>query len=192
MISAKLRPAVFLDRDGTINVEKDYLVEPAEFEFIPGVPKALKRLQDAGYLLVVVTNQSGVARGYFSLQQVERLHAHMEKLLEKFAVTLAGIYSCPHHPTAGVGEYLTACACRKGAPGMLLQAARELGIDLSRSYMIGDKQADIDAGLAAGCRSYLVRTGHGGNWLDSEAPRRAKVVADLPAAVDDILLSGSL
>jgi D-glycero-D-manno-heptose 1,7-bisphosphate phosphatase len=190
MLSAKLRPAVFLDRYGTINVEENYLIDPAAFEFIPGVPQALKRLQDAGYLLVVVTNQSGVARGYFSMEQVRRLHDHMETLLQTYGVKLAGIYSCPHHPVAGIGEYLTNCSCRKGEPGMLLQAAQDLAIDLRQSYMVGDKKADIEAGSAAGCRSILVKTGHGLKWLESAESRGADIAADLPEAVEIILSSG--
>ena len=187
-----LRPAVFLDRDGTINVEKDYLIDPTEFEFIPGVPQALKKLQDAGYLLVVVTNQSGVARGFFSLKDVEQLHAHMSELLKGYGVQLAGIYSCPHHPSSGVGDYRKECDCRKGKPGMLQRAARELGIDLQRSFMIGDKDADIQAGQAAGCKSYLVKTGHGEKWQDSVVKYAAGIVTDLPGAVTAILTRGVL
>ena len=179
--------AVFLDRDGTINVEKDYLIDPAEFEFIPGVPQALKRLQEAGFLLVVVTNQSGVGRGYFSLNQVDRLHQHMNQRLQKYGVRLSGIYVCPHHPTAGTGQYLTVCNCRKGEPGMLLQAAQELTIDLQQSYLVGDKEADIQAGQAAGCRSILVQTGYGCSDTESAQRTGAKIVADLTEAAEQIL-----
>lgn len=154
MVSRKLRPAVFLDRDGTINVEKNYLIDPEKFEFIPGVPQALKRLQDAGYLLVVVTNQSGVARGYFDLEQVHRLHDYVVASLQSFGVNLDAIYLCPHHPTEGLGELKKECNCRKGRPGMLLQAAADLNIDLQQSYMVGDKEADIKAGKAAGCQTF--------------------------------------
>lgn len=192
MKSSHLRPAVFLDRDGTINVEKHFLIDPAAFEFIPGVPQALKRLQDAGYLLVVVTNQSGVARGYFGLDQVRLLHDHMETLLKKYGVELAGIYICPHHPTEGIGEFLKDCDCRKGKPGMLLQAAQELGIDLQRSYMVGDKDADLEAGINAGCRSLLVKTGYGCKCLENDEINGAGIVPDLPAAVEMILRQGSL
>ena len=192
MLSPDLRPAVFLDRDGTIIVEKNYLIDPADLEFIPGVPQALKRLQNSGYLLVVVTNQSGVARGYFSVEQVGHLHDHMRKLLQKYGVNLAGVYSCPHHPTAGTGEYLKDCACRKGEPGMLFQAARDLGIDLQRSYMVGDKEADIVAGSAAGCKSILVKTGHGHKWLGSAENQGSEIAADLPRAVEIILSNGPM
>lgn len=191
MNHTKLRPAVFLDRDGTINVEKDYLIDPTEFEFIPGVPAALKKLQDAGFLLVVVTNQSGVARGYFSEAQVARLHQHMTDLLAEVGVSLAGIYICPHHPTAGSGDYLQDCDCRKGKPGMLQQAALELDIDLRQSFMVGDKEADILAGTAADCQTFLVRTGYGENHIDSARKYGVQVVADLAAAAAEIMTRSS-
>lgn len=179
--------AVFLDRDGTINVEKNYLIDPAEFEFLPGAPDALRRLQDAGWLLVVITNQSGVARGYFPLEQVARLHEFMRDQLSGYGVILAGVYVCPHHPVAGSGEYLQDCECRKGKPGLLLQAAGELHIDLSRSVMIGDKLADVEAGLAAGCRSYLVRTGYGTSYVAQASGLGARIVEDLAAAAAELL-----
>ncbi len=184
-----LKKAVFLDRDGTINVEKDYLVEPEDFEFISGVPAALKKLQAAGYLLVVVTNQAGIARGYFTPQQVENLHRYMVKLLGD-EIDIAGIYYCPHHPTCGQGEYLLDCDCRKGKPGMLLEAAEELSINLSASYMVGDKMADVHAGAAAGCKTFLVRTGYGKQFEGEAVKYCAKVVDDLGAAVDLILSAG--
>ncbi len=183
----RLHKAVFLDRDGTINVEKDYLIHVDDFEFIPGVPGALKKLQQAGFLLVVVTNQSGIARGYFNPHQVEKLHLHMTNLLEQYNVSLAGIYVCPHHPTCGQGEYRCDCECRKGKPGMLLEAAKELNIDLVNSFMVGDKLADIQAGHAAGCCSYLVKTGHGRDFEEAVATYRAEIVNDLPAVAEMIV-----
>lgn len=155
------RRAVFLDRDGTINVEKDYLHRIEDFRFITGAQDALRCLQAAGFLLIVVTNQSGVARGFFPREAVCRLHEHMQQLLQQVGVSIDGFYICPHHPTEGQGPYRVDCDCRKGAPGMLLQAAADHGIDLSRSWMIGDKLADVEAGVAAGCHSVLVRTGYG-------------------------------
>jgi len=151
------------------------------------VPEALKKLQNAGFLLVVVTNQSGIARGYFSPRQVENLHRHMEGMLEQYSVSLAGIYYCPHHPTLGQGEYLLDCQCCKGKPGMLLDAARELNIDLNRSYMIGDKLADVQAGYLAGCATYLVKTGHGKKNEVDVATYGAEIVDDLPTAADKIV-----
>ena len=183
----QLHRAVFLDRDGTINVEKDYLINLDDFEFLPGVPEALKKLQNAGFLLVVVSNQSGVARGYFNLLQVEKLHQYMIGLLEEYDVSLAGIYVCPHHPTCGQGVYLCDCECRKGKPGMLLEAAEELNIDLRHSFMIGDKLADIEAGYAAGCSTYLVKTGYGRDFEMAATTYGAEVVNDLSTAADMIV-----
>jgi D-glycero-D-manno-heptose 1,7-bisphosphate phosphatase len=181
------RRAVFIDRDGTICREKSYMIDPGEFDIIPGVPQALKRLQDAGFLLVVVTNQSGVARGYFTLEQVNVLHEYMKMLLAEQAVSLAALYVCPHHPTVGIGEYQKACSCRKGNPGMLLQASRELNIDLRRSFMIGDKKSDIQAGQAAGCRSYIVRTGYGERMPCNSLGYECTLVEDLRGAAEKIL-----
>jgi D-glycero-D-manno-heptose 1,7-bisphosphate phosphatase len=172
--SPSLRRAVFLDRDGTINVEKDYLHRVEDFLFIKGAPEAIRRLNVAGFLVIVVTNQSGVARGYFPREAVCRLHEHIQHLLQGCDAVIDGFYVCPHHPEKGQGEYRVDCDCRKGAPGMLLQAARDHGIDLQRSWMIGDKLADIEAGMAAGCRSILVRTGYG-------AVEEAKVIPRFPA-----------
>ncbi len=180
--------AVFLDRDGTLNVEKDYLYRVEDFEFIPGVPEALKKLQEAGFLLVVVTNQSGVARGFYTLEDVEILHRHMRAELDKYGVTLDGIYVCPHHPEKGQPPFNIDCDCRKGKPGMLLQAAQELDIDLSQSFMVGDKLADIEAGTAAGCSSILVRTGYG---FRQNLPSRFEsipIFAALPQACNHICL----
>lgn len=177
--------AVFIDRDGTLNVEKDYLYRAEDCELIPGAVDAVRRLHEAGWLVVVVTNQSGVARGYYSEQDVAQLHRHMAAELASGGGQVAGWYYCPHHP-AGNEPYNRQCHCRKPFPGMLLQAARELGIDLSRSWMIGDKLVDVQAGLAAGCRTILVRTGYGRQEA-SGAPADLPVCDDLAAAVELIL-----
>jgi len=152
---------VFLDRDGTINVEKGYLYKIEDFEFIPGAPEAIKRLKDAGFLVIVVSNQSGVGRGYFDERAVETLHRHIQQELVAYGTSIDAFYFCPHHPGEGVGDYMVVCNCRKDAPGMLLQAAVEYDIDLQQSFMIGDKLADIEAGQRAGCQSILVMTGYG-------------------------------
>jgi D-glycero-D-manno-heptose 1,7-bisphosphate phosphatase len=155
------RRAVFLDRDGTINVEKEYLHKIEDFEFIPGAPEAIKRLKDAGFLVIVVSNQSGIGRGYFDEAVVEQLHRHIQDELACLGTSIDAFYFCPHHPEEGLGEYKVVCDCRKGQPGMLLQAAREYDIDLQQSFMVGDKLADIEAGERAGCQSLLVLTGYG-------------------------------
>ena len=161
MLKKCKQPAVFLDRDGTINVEKDYLYKVEDFEFIPGVPEAIKSLKDAGFLVIVVSNQSGIGRGYFDEQAVEVLHRHIQEELAGYGTSIDAFYFCPHHPEKGVGDYKTTCDCRKGEPGMLLQAADEYNIDLENSYMVGDKLADIEAGRRAGCEQVLVLTGYG-------------------------------
>ena len=184
--TAKL-PAVFLDRDGTINLEADYLYRIDDFEFIQGVPQAIKKLKKAGYLVIVVTNQSGVARGYFSLDDVTRLHEHIQKHLTAAGTGIDAFYVCPHHPEKGQGAYLKKCDCRKGQPGLLFQAGADLGLDLQKSFMIGDKVADIEAGENAGCQPILVLTGYGHESRHQIEVNRAVVCEDLGAAVDVIL-----
>ncbi|MEA3465362.1 MAG: D-glycero-beta-D-manno-heptose 1,7-bisphosphate 7-phosphatase [Thermodesulfobacteriota bacterium] len=180
-----MQKAVFLDRDGTINVERDYLFRCEEFEFIPGVPQAIKQLNDAGFLVVVVTNQSGVARGYYSEGDVERLHEFVQLQLADYGAHVDAFYYCPHHPDKGNDPYLKQCRCRKGQPGMLLDAAREFDIDLPHSFMVGDKLADVEAGFAAGCVPLLVLTGHGEVEKD-KVTVQTHICEDLPAAVRDI------
>ncbi|WP_129128270.1 D-glycero-beta-D-manno-heptose 1,7-bisphosphate 7-phosphatase [Geomonas oryzae] len=153
--------AVFLDRDGTINEEVQYLSRVEDFRLIPGVPYALQRLKDAGFLLVVVTNQSGIGRGLYDEAALHAIHDKMHEELSSFGITIEACYFCPHHPEHAVGDYRVDCSCRKPLPGMLQQAALDLDIDLSGSYMIGDKLGDIEAGLNAGCTSLMVQTGYG-------------------------------
>ena len=187
-----LRRAVFLDRDGTLNVEKDYLYKIEDFEFLPGVFQALKRLREAGFALVVVTNQSGVARGYYTLEQVDILHRHMYQVLSSEGIFLDGIYCCPHHPDVGRPPFDIDCNCRKGKPGMLLQAARDLNLDLGQSYMIGDKRVDLKAGERAGCRSLLVLTGYGEDHRQFARSGGFPVFNDLACAGQHILRYGRL
>ncbi len=180
-----MKRAVFLDRDGTINVEKEYLCHIADFELIPGVPEAIRLLNRADILVVVVTNQSGVARGYYTEDDVEKLHRHISTVLERYDAHVDAWLYCPHHPE-GRGSYSLPCTCRKPSPGMLQEAARRYDIDLTNSTMIGDKLADIEAGRAAGCRSILVRTGYGvqeEQYVDSQTT----VSDDLLSAVKGLI-----
>lgn len=177
--------AVFLDRDGTINVEKKYLYQIAEFEFIPGVVEAVRMLNEAGFLVVVVTNQSGVARGYYTEDDVENLHRHVADELDKSGAWIDAWLYCPHHPD-GRGSYSLPCSCRKPLPGMLKEAARLYDIDLAASVMIGDKLADVSAGLAAGCRTILVRTGYGADD-ESQVSNSTAVFDDLLSAVKSLI-----
>jgi D-glycero-D-manno-heptose 1,7-bisphosphate phosphatase len=149
-------PAVFLDRDGTINVEKNYLHRVQDWEWIPGAQAAIKSLRDAGYLVVVVSNQAGIARGYYTSEDVIALHLHVQQELLALGTGMDAYCWCPHHPDFG-----SSCNCRKPAPGMFLQAAHDLNIDLAASWMVGDKVIDVQAGLAAGVNSLLVQTGYG-------------------------------
>ena len=143
--------AVFLDRDGVINVDHGYVSTWERFEFLPGVPDALRALQDAGYLLIVVSNQSGIGRGYYCEADVESLNqAVAQHLGSTVGVTLSEFYHCPHHPTEAEGQFRRQCDCRKPAPGMIRQAVLDHGIDLKTSLLVGDKDSDIEAGRAAG------------------------------------------
>jgi D-glycero-D-manno-heptose 1,7-bisphosphate phosphatase len=145
---------VLVDRDGTINVEKDYLSDPAGLELIPGAAEGLRALAKLGLGLVVVTNQSGIGRGYFSLETLETIHRRLRDMLTAEGITLDGVYFCPHGPEDD-------CDCRKPLPGMVVQAAQELGFDPKQAFVIGDKAADVDLGRAVGAKSILVRTGYG-------------------------------
>ena len=174
------RPFVFLDRDGTIIVQKPYLDDPAGVELIDGAAAALRRLREAGFGLAVVTNQSGIARGYFDKDRVEAIHERMRELLALEGLTLDAIYICPHAPGEG-------CLCRKPAPGMIDQAAREHRIDLGRSFIVGDKECDVDCGRNAGIRSVLVKTGYGREQECEIGARAAFVVDGLGEAAETIL-----
>lgn len=168
--------AVFLDRDGTINEEVGYLDGPEKLKLLPGAAEAIRLVNASGMKAVVVTNQSGVARGIFDEVVVGAAHARLRELLLLEGGFLDGIYFCPHHPTEGRGRYLLSCDCRKPAPGLLLQAAAELNLDPAGSYMVGDTLKDIEAGERVGARGVLVRTGYGAESaaaLESrEEPRR--------------------
>jgi len=155
------RKAAFVDRDGVINEERHYVHRIDDFVLLPNVAEGLAALRDAGFLLVVVTNQAGIARGYYDEATLDVLHRHMRELLRASGVELDAIYHCPHHPQGTVPAFAMACRCRKPEPGMLLQAAEDLDLDLSASILIGDKPSDIEAGLRAGLRATaLVETGH--------------------------------
>ncbi|MCY2937118.1 MAG: HAD family hydrolase [Planctomycetota bacterium] len=155
------RPAIFLDRDGVLIEEVHYLSSVEQVRLLPGVVEGLRLLERSGFELVVVTNQAGVARHFFPESQVRVIHDHLEDLLASQGIGIRDWKYCPHHPTEGIGEYKVDCLCRKPKPGMLLEAAAEHGINLKASFLIGDKRSDLEAGAAAGCRTTLVRTGHG-------------------------------
>jgi D-glycero-D-manno-heptose 1,7-bisphosphate phosphatase len=180
--------AVFIDRDGTLNEESGYLHRAEDCRFIPQAADAVALLNAAGYLVVVVTNQSGIARGYYTETDLEKLHEYMSGQLQAAAARIDGWYYCPHHP-----DYPSAqgdCTCRKPLPGMLRRAAAEMHIDLSVSWMIGDKRADIEAGNAAGCKPILVLTGYGPDERAS-LPAGTTVCTNLFAAARHIVAADS-
>jgi D-glycero-D-manno-heptose 1,7-bisphosphate phosphatase len=152
--------AVFLDRDGILVEDAGLLTQASAIRILPGVPGALRRLKEAGFMLVVVSNQAVVARGLLDLAGMQALHRVVEELLRADgAPALDGFYFCPHHPNANLPEFRQDCLCRKPRPGLLLQAARELGLDLASSFMVGDRPTDLLAGARAGCRTVWARTG---------------------------------
>jgi D-glycero-D-manno-heptose 1,7-bisphosphate phosphatase len=153
--------AVFLDRDGTVIREYGHFWEPNLIELAPGAVEGIRRLKAAGFLIIVVTNQSGIARGVFDERQFWLGERRFEELLAAEGIKIDAVYFCPHHPTEGDGPYRQECDCRKPRPGMLTRAEREYGLDLSRSFMVGNSPADVGAGKAAGCRVVQVQTAYG-------------------------------
>ena len=179
-----MNKAIFLDRDGTINIDHGYVHQIDDFEFIEGSINALKKLKEMGYLLVLVTNQSGIARGYFTEAQFLQLTEWMDWSLVEQGVDFDGIYYCPHHPD-GKGEFKEDCSCRKPKPGMLLDAMKALNIDPQQSIMVGDKIEDIKAGINAKVKiNVLVRTG---KPVTKEGERLANAVLDSIVDLPDVI-----
>jgi len=187
--------AVFLDRDGTVNVEVGYLSDLAQLRLISGAGAAIKRLNDKGLKVVLVTNQSGVARGYFSESFVQQTHVLLKQMLLKEGARIDGIYFCPHHPKAGNSLYTTACDCRKPGTGMIDRAARDLNIDVKRSFVVGDKWSDVELGQRAGARSILVNSGFAPDDAGNVRPRDLNepdfIAHTITEAVEWILLQTS-
>ena len=175
MNQATSRRAVFLDRDGTIMEDTNYVGNVERVLVIPGAPGALKQLQDAGYKLFVITNQSGVGRGYFTREAVESIHTHLNEYFGRSGVRFDHYYVCPHHPE-------DKCDCRKPKPKFLLDAAAEHGLDLSQCFMVGDRASDIQAGINAGVPTILVLTGGGSETLARREVTPNHVAADISEA----------
>ncbi|HEY3064354.1 MAG TPA: HAD family hydrolase [Methylomirabilota bacterium] len=159
------RPAVFIDRDGTLTEEVGYVNHPRRLKLLPRSAEAIRRLNAAGIPAILVTNQAGVARGYFSEEILHAVNDKLVALLKDEGAYLDGLYVCAHHPTEGAPPFRAACDCRKPRPGMLQRAARELGLDLTASTVVGDKISDVDMAAPVGARGVLVLTGYGlGDW----------------------------
>ena len=185
------RRAIFIDRDGTISEEVGYVNHLSRYRLLPRSAEAIRLARQSGYLTVVVTNQAGVARGYFPESLVLEVHKKLVGLLREGGAELDGIYYCPHHPHEGAAPYRQKCGCRKPIPGLIERAVKELDIDSGASYIVGDSWIDIEAGARAGMRGVLVLTGYGRGLLEHQKERfttkPAHVAADLLDAVRWIL-----
>ena len=181
VVEAGGRPAVFVDRDGTLIQEKHYLADPAGVEMLTGVMDAVRALKDGGFAVVVVTNQSGIDRGLYTLEDYEAVAARVNEVLREHGAPVDGTYFCPHHP-----EVSGDCDCRKPGTGMYQAAAEELDLDLARSYYVGDKVTDVLPGISLGGVPILVRTGYGAEH-EAAVPRETRVVRDLSEAAQLIL-----
>lgn len=186
-----MKRAVFLDRDGNVCEDVGYLGDPSMLRVYSYASEAIRRINESSMLAILVTNQSGVARGYFGEDAVLRVHDRLEDELARGGARLDGIYYCPHHPTIGQPSYRQSCECRKPRPGMLVRASADHDIDLSQSFVVGDKYSDVRLAHEAGAHAVLVRTGYGrGEWEYDRAtwPRQPEHVAEtLEDAVDWIL-----
>lgn len=176
------RRAIFLDRDGTLNVDGGFTHRVEDLRLVEGVVEGLGRLGDLGFQLIITTNQSGIARGYFSRSDMHAFNAALVARLRACGISIAAIYYCPFHPTEGIGRYRCDSPLRKPKPGMILRAAAQHGIELAASFAIGDKASDIMAGQAAGCRTILARKGSRGHTEEGSAARPDFLAADLVEA----------
>lgn len=185
-----MNKAIFLDRDGTLNVEKNYLYKIEDFEFLPGVVEALKKLQDAGYLLIIITNQSGIGRGYYSEKDFKKLNDWMLSTLKEQGVTINTVYYCPHLPDAKVKKYRMDCECRKPKLEMYNKAIKEYELDLSKCYAIGDKIRDCSICESSSCRGFLIGGNEKNDIIDKVKAGlvpRIKYAFDLASAVNIII-----
>ncbi len=170
---------LFLDRDGTVNEELDFISSPDQVRLIPGSAEAIRGANATGLKVFIITNQSGIARGFLTEQQLDEVHTRLLKLLEDEHASIDGIYYCPHHPELGNERYRRDCDCRKPRPGLLRQAALKSNVDLKRSFLVGDRLIDIETGKAAGTTNVLVLTGYGEE--EYEASRKNELAIDYVA-----------
>jgi D-glycero-D-manno-heptose 1,7-bisphosphate phosphatase len=188
------RPAIFIDRDGTVNEQMGYINHLSRFRIFPGVPEAIRLLNENNYLVIVVTNQSGVARGYFPIELVKNIHEYMRDTLEKQGAKIDAVFFCPHYPRSRLKEYALECDCRKPKTGMIRQALDRFDIDLTQSYMIGDHYTDLEFAHNGNIKSIMVKTGYGLGEAEYILPglkhKPVYVAEDLPDAVKWILGNG--
>ena len=166
------RPAVFIDRDGTINEQMGYINHVSRFVLIPGTAEGIRLLNRHRYLAIIVSNQSGVARGYFPMELIDRVHAHMKDLLAKKGASIDGIFFCPHYPRGIVPEYSVECDCRKPRTGLVQKACEEFDIDMKNSYVIGDRCSDIELAERSNLQGIMVRTGYGLGDIEYVLPHK--------------------
>lgn len=182
-----MNKAIFIDKDGTLIEDVPYNVNPELVRFATGAIEGLKGLKDKGYLLIMISNQSGVARGYFSEDALEQLKVKLQEMLSKSGVRFDDLLFCPHHPDGTVSRYSVVCECRKPKPGMILQAAKKFNIDLRESWMIGDILHDVEAGNKAGCRTILIDNGNETEWFLSPDRQPTAIAATFNEAASIII-----
>jgi D-glycero-D-manno-heptose 1,7-bisphosphate phosphatase len=189
------RPAIFMDRDGTVNEQMGYINHLCRFVLLPRSGEAVRLLNQNGFLAIIVSNQSGVARGYFPIELVYKVHDHMGMLLKQEGAVLDGIFFCPHYPGGKVSEYSRPCDCRKPRTGLIDQACRQFAIDMTNSYVIGDRCTDMELASRSGLRGIMVKTGYGLGDLEYVLPHSAyqpfHVAEDLLDAVRWIVARSS-
>ena len=188
------KPAVFIDRDGTINEQMGYINHVSRFKILPRVPQAIRMLNRHGFLVLVVSNQSGVARGYYPMDLVETIHHLMVARIKEKQGVIDGVFFCPHHPAGSVPEFSRECNCRKPKTGLIEQACKSFEIDLRRSFVVGDMCTDIELAHRAGLKGVLVKTGYGLGEIEyilsRKAPKPAHIAEDLLDAVRWIMRGG--
>lgn len=183
----KKNAAVFLDRDGTINEEVGYLDSIDKLKLFANTVEAIRLINESGMKAVLITNQSGVAKGYFTEEFVRTVHERIQKMLRERGAFIDAFYYCPHHQTEGIGVYLQSCACRKPGAGMLIEASKELDIDLRRSYTVGDMLKDIQMARTVGAKGILVKTGYGINTIEKDLTSDSSEICQPSYIAEDIL-----
>lgn len=182
-----MNKAIFIDKDGTLIHDIPYNVDPSLIQFTVGALEGLTKLRKQGYMIILVSNQSGIARGYFTENALENVKTKIQEMMRSAGIQIDAFYFCPHHPDGVVHKYAVSCDCRKPKPGMLLRAAEEYKIDLSQSWLIGDILNDVEAGNVAGCKTILIDNGNETEWVVSERRKPTATVRDLREAAEVII-----